>query len=79
MYPVIKDPRKYTLEDLPKLAKNYSKDTFASIIESLTNESQTKEPKFLTVLASLIHEKEEELTVQLYNKMKELSLPVNSS
>ena len=79
MYPEIKDPAKYTHSDLSKLAKDFNKDKFTAIIDALTTDNHTGEPTFLTVLSSLIYDKDADLSVKLYNKMRELGMTISTT
>lgn len=80
MFPCVRDPKASTIKDLHYLAKSFNKQQFEQIIDCLDKDSLlTNEPSFLSVLASLIYDKDEELSVKLFNKMKEMNYEMNSS
>lgn len=59
------------------MGKSFSKDKFQAVIDDLTTEKSTSDPKFLSAFASIIFDKDESLCINLYNKMVELNLPIN--
>lgn len=74
-YPRIKKPEEHTISDVKLLLKNHRMDNLKRVIDSITNENNSQH-EFITQLAAHIYDKDGDLTIQLYNKMKVLGMSI---
>lgn len=77
-FPRIKPYSEYERDDLDRLVKQAKWLEVGNVIREIKPDSHTGTADFITYLASVVHDRQPELTVQLYNQLETIGIAPTS-